>query len=69
MQEERIEIENAKFQLGNIYSTLSLILEEMDEEHGKSEEFPQIFFDRMSTVYIPALELIRCSTSDLLGRM
>ena len=40
MQEEKIEIENAKFQLGNIYSTLSLILEEMDEEHGKSEEFP-----------------------------
>ena len=69
MQEAKIEIENAKFQLGNIYSTLSLILEEMDEEHGRSEEYPQVFFDRMRTVYIPALELIRCSTSDLLGRM
>lgn len=69
MDNEKLDIENVKFQLGSIYSALSLILDDMDDEHEKSEEFPQVFFDRMSTAYIPALELIRNSTSDLLGRM
>lgn len=69
MQEEKIEIENAKFQLGNIYSTLSLILEDIMEDQSSSGGEEVVFCNRMEKIYIPALDLILCATSDLLGRM
>lgn len=69
MQENKFDMENAKFTLSTIYSTLSLVLEDLDKEHNNCENHPQVFFDRMSTSYIPALNLVLCSTGDLLGRM
>ncbi|MBS6291834.1 MAG: hypothetical protein KH446_09010 [Oscillibacter sp.] len=69
MQEKKIEIENAKCSLSKIVSTFSLILEDIMEDQSSSGGEEVVFCNRMEKIYIPALDLILCATSDLLGRM
>ena len=61
-----MDMENVKFTLKNITTTLGLILENMGDEHVASEDCTEGFYARMDDVYIPALDLIQDAACGLL---
>ena len=62
----KIDLEDVKFSLDNIASTLGPVMEDMEQEHLHSKGLVQNFYARMESVYPPALNLIQCSAFDLL---
>ena len=69
MQENKIDIENAKVSLEGICATLSLVLEDMDDQNTKCTGHESVLLSRLEALYLPALEMVLCSASDLAGRM
>ena len=67
MQENKIDIENAKVSLEGICATLSL--EDMDDQNTKCKGHESVLLSRLEALYLPALEMVLCSASDLAGRM
>lgn len=68
--QNKIDMESASFSLDNIVSTLGLVMEDMEQEHlGSKGGLEGNFFNRMDSVYLPALNLILCSAFDLLKEL
>ena len=64
-----MDMENVKFTLNSIVTTLGLILDDMGEEHVASDGCAEAFYARVDEVYIPALDLIQTSAVNLLKGM
>ena len=64
--DRKIDMEGVSFSLDNIVATFQLVMEDMEQEHLNSKGgLEGNFFARMESVYLPALNLIQCSTFDL----
>lgn len=64
-----MDMENVKFTLNSIVTTLGLILDDMGEEHVAYDGCAEAFYARVDEVYIPALDLIQTSAVNLLKGM
>lgn len=67
--DNKLDMENAKVSLEGICATLSLVLEDMDDQNTKCKGHASVLVNRLDALYLPALEMILCSASDLAGRM
>ena len=47
----KIDLEDVKFSLDNIASTLGPVMEDMEQEHLHSKDLVQNFYARMESVY------------------
>lgn len=67
--DNKLDMENAKVSLESIRSTLSLVMEDLEDQHNKTKGHEALFYSRSGTLYIPILDLILCSVNDLIDRM